>query len=1239
MTVSSNGRMPSELNQSYSATAQDLLARLEPVSSLRRIVEDHIGFQGYSTYGPFGPVPVNPDRTEGLFNISNATRLDTHVKPFSLGDVSLFTMQGNNLTIRNPFTGALVVSTGGNADYDDIAMRPDGRLYGITNGGNGGGGSGTLQEINQSTGNGATIGDDGIPTANSGLAQDHGGMAFRRENFGNYELYVANNNGYDHDADANTGDILPGIWRLNPNSGAAIDESTATNVQRVGGLPAVAPGVDITGLAFSAVDSGTLFAVDSTGALWQGFIGGNNNNRSIFWSGTAIQGDVTTNGVGFTGLTLGPQNVEDGAYANMLFATGTDGRLYAFSQAGVLQNVFDSNADGVADSSSVSFAFGTRGLAFSPLDFNLWHPTLRRRNDNGHGINAAIDNSRPDNARVINGRNTGEFEGGASFYFGLEQWQQDPSNNGYFQYNGGNSGQLGVLNAGQQRDLTTNATIANTYNLPGGASGSLVTNSFSLEGYRATDRPTVYFNYFLDTENVNVTNGNMRDAARVFVSTDGGTTWDLAATNNSVRSSGSELPFYPSASGTQSPNDPRQHVQELFDSSGSWRQARIDLGKYAGSADVKFRFDFTTSGNIGDAVDNNTFGNVNNRERSLNNQFEGFYIDDIIVGFAGRGEMVTSDSGPLGGAFVDVPADAFAQQLAGEYQLEIRRGSEYGNIISPQSNALGLSPALLMNADQRLVSEYSLVVPTASVIQPGDSYVISDGIVTRTFVFNPITALPTGSFAVNVLSNATKGQVATALATAINNVTGFNVEATTRASSHNSDVVDLTGAMNVTTTAIAAPETLTVSAPTSTTENTLTNSLITITRSSADTSAPLTISVSALNPENLTATTEGILRDGAVTGTTITVTIPVNQSSVTIQFDPTDDVIYDGTRPVLIRATATGFVSVTDIIDVTDNDPNPIPLQPSGPFGALGITLNQSTVTEDGGNRGVTGYITLPQVSPDVDPYDGANPLTVTITSTDGTEIRSTATTFVDGQIRAFFSMDIIDEFFTGPNRSVQIFATAPGYTSASGTVTVSTSGQVRYVDRIGDKNQHRQQGMVVIESNTVRNFGQFGIVSDAAPRSQGNQSNPGSVQNLSVLNNQRLVPGITIRNNVVANIGTGGILFSGDTNGAGQALAPVPFGKIINNTIYGGSSATGIGIRVEQNAGPTLLNNVISNTATGISIDGSSSASTVVATSLFKGNTSNGTVGSDSISLLPTEALFVNPNQNNYYIKIHIYV
>ena len=81
----------------------------------------------------------------------------------------------------------------------------------------------------------------------------------------------------------------------------------------------------------------------------------------------------------------------------MLFAITDNGILTALDHNGVPQLIFDQNGDGVADSVDIQIGgtrelhnprngaviassfpalnFGVTGLAFSPFDFNLWHPT------------------------------------------------------------------------------------------------------------------------------------------------------------------------------------------------------------------------------------------------------------------------------------------------------------------------------------------------------------------------------------------------------------------------------------------------------------------------------------------------------------------------------------------------------------------------------------------------------------------------------------------------------------------------------------------------------------------------------------------------------------------------------------------------------------------------------------------------------------------------------------------------
>src|SRR5690606_31856502 len=113
----------------------------------------------------------------------------------------------------------------------------------------------------------------------------------------------------------------------------------------------------------------------------------------------------------------------------------------------------------------------------------------------------------------------------------------------------------------------------------------------------------------------------------------------------------------------------------------------------------------------------------------------------------------------------------------------------------------------------------------------------------------------------------------------------------------------------------------------------------------------------------------------------------------------------------------------------------------------------------------------------------------------------------------------------------------------------------------------------------------------------------------LKELNDERLVPGVVITNNIVARSGVGGLLFSGEATVAGQPDPAVPFGRIVNNTFYG-INAGDVGIQVEENAGPTLLNNIVANFETGITVDASSQPNTVIANTLFQDNTTNSNVG-----------------------------
>ena len=588
-------------------------------------------------------------------------------------------------------------------------------------------------------------------------------------------------------------------------------------------------------------------------------------------------------------------------------------------------------------------------LTFTPLDFNLWHPTMKRSSDRGHGVNNTPNGTRTgDVAFTIvdgqgDGRATSQTQGGASFYFGIEEWVNDPENDEYLTYQASQA-QLGILSNNTQRFLTDDGintpfgtNIGDNYNLPGGAYGSLITNEFSLDTYDAIDKPTFYFNYFLETENAAGSRTNtFRDAARVFITDDDGATWTLLATNNSALSTAAlndaELPTHLAASDLLALQRDNTQVQELFDNTGTWRQARVDLARWAGESNLKVRFDFTTAGITQDQFDTPSdfgfqSGNFQHRNTSSNNDFEGFYVDDIIIGFTERGEIATDANANETSFFTTPPNPIFGdpqESLVGEYQLEIRRGTEYVGTL-----------------------EFPGLIP-------------------------PVT-----------------------------------------------------------------------------------------------TGDPLS----------------GLLPDVAISD----------------QFDTDGRFIPDFTQP---------------------------------------------------------GVITQ--------------------------EI---------GQLPGSF-----------------------------GTGTV------------GDQNVFREQGQLIIDSNTVNHAANFGILIDAGARTNpGDLSHPGPVRNLPTLNNDRLAPGVTARNNIVANFANAGIVFRGDDNSGPGGIASVPFGRGVNNTIYGGATAGGTGILV-QDASPTLLNQVIVNTALGIDTS-NANATVVVGSTLFQGNTADGVTGTSPVFLAVGDPLFVDPANDNFYL------
>ncbi len=927
---------------------------------------------------------------------------------------------------------------------------------------------------------------------------------------------------------------------------------------------------------------------------------------------------------GFRGIERGPQSLENGYYSNFFFATTNTGRIVCFDTTGQLQTVFDTNGDGKADASSVATNGVGAGFTFSNLDFNLWHLTTQRGGEAGHGLAAAPDNSH------------GAIAGGTSWYFGLEQWSA--GGGGYNASTTGNV-QRGFSSGAIHQELTSGSNaLGNTYNLPGGAYGSLATESFSLANYNAADKPTFYFNYFLDTESRNSTASGpgMRDSARVFISSDGGSSWKLLATNNSVLESqdpsrDAELSTGLSTSITQNPNNAgRQQVQELFDNTGSWRQARVDLAGFAGQKDLRFRFDFSTAGASADRNNTNievdSFGGMGSSERGKDNRHVGFYVDDFVVGFAERGEMVTGAAAGVTGFFdpgqpnnVFLPAGPPPLEfLGGNYQLEIRRGAEYGSITNPTKSDIALVQAWDVN--DRMIQDQRQA--TAQTFE--DSTSLPTGWT---------TTAPTSAFNWTV-SNTSNDGGKQAARSGISNATGISSLQVTR----------VTGAGEL----------------------------------------RFTRKVSSLAGSNflrfyvdgvLATTTTGLAEwSGDVDYSEIVVPVTAGSHTFRWSYEKTNA---DNSRPGT-RLDA-GFIDNVDFPAAQETDFTNLGVGGSGVAGGYNwhtdaekhTALDTSALLVNGLNNNFT-FSTTPntqnawfrstltamtgprsaQSGAILDNETSYMEITRKVGDGDMTFARKVSSavgdvlTFsIDGAVQNTWTGDQDWSVITVPvTAGTHVFRFA--YTkNGSGTAGLDAAfiDDVNFPNPavgegvIGDQNFFRQQGNIEILNNSIFNTSQVGILVDAGPRdSNGNLPYPGGVISLPTLNNDRLAPGVVLMNNVVANFGSAGIRFSGDAQAGSDPLSVVPFGRIVNNTIYGGATATGVGIDVTDNASPTILNNIVANTVSGIRIDGSSaglSSPPVVGANLFRGNTANGTTGSNPIQLAAADPLFVNPANRNFYL------
>ena len=616
--------------------------RLEPIDSIKRIVEERV------------------DRGQDMDYVSEqveiSSRLTLTPDEYKLSDVVTYVGNSGGLWMIDPFTGDMEIVRSYNGAFPNncgVELRDNGKLYTIAGSGN----VPNYYEINQAqvTGSISSISTEiqakwyylnntTVVWNNSSyrpitMATSNWGTIYTASpNFANqgYTLSIGTVNGFSNAFyDDQTG-AIPGYDRnvmflhsangvgvtTNRDNGQRVNASSGTNQACSSTLPMVqfseANGLrsnSETIMSMCQGNDGNYYVVTDAGNLYR-----MNNPLGQGWSlsinyhpvgNTVVQvpamrnngGGATLTYIGtckndagipltLTGVDAGPRNVEGGAYADKLFLTSTDDLLRALepnSQNSVGSIVYSPCF--VGGRTSVAIPTGANSITFTSFDYNLWH----RTNMSSDPVYPSPNLIRTSDPTYMGG--DAYPHGATSWYFGLEDPRPSIARDT----------QPGAITY-DNRYQTGHEDSYNTYDVPGGAYGSLTSDSFSLYGYSPEDKPSLYFSYRTESDS---TRNGADDLPAVFISVDGGA-WEAVAVGNfydgnPITGGGSywnrtNEAQYNRRSLTYRDNT---HIIDVLENDDAWRQAKIDLSKFAGAQDLRLKFVFSSAGGdigIGTAV-------------------------------------------------------------------------------------------------------------------------------------------------------------------------------------------------------------------------------------------------------------------------------------------------------------------------------------------------------------------------------------------------------------------------------------------------------------------------------------------------------------------------------------------------------------------------------------------------------------------------------------------------------------
>ncbi len=228
----------------------------------------------------------------------------------------------------------------------------------------------------------------------------------------------------------------------------------------------------------------------------------------------------------------------------------------------------------------------------------------------------------------------------------------------------------------------------------------------------------------------------------------------------------------------------------------------------------------------------------------------------------------------------------------------------------------------------------------------------------------------------------------------------------------------------------------------------------TVTRSNTDRDQPLTVTLQSSEGGEATVPTS--------------VTIPAGQASATFAITADDDALLDGSRSVAIVASATGYSSGSQTLNVTD-------------FETISLTLSLLTISENGGST--TATVTRSNT-------DKSQSITVTLFSSDTSEATVPATVAIPAnQASVSFLVSGIDDTLLDGTQSVTVTASSSGYTAGSQELLVSDSEALT----------------VIIDVTSISENG--GLANGTVTRSNTDISNPLTVTLASSDNSEATIP------------------------------------------------------------------------------------------------------------------------------------